>query len=185
MQDSDAAIEMLQEGGVGVLPTDTLYGLVGSALMPDAVERIYRLKERGSHKPLIVLISDIEQLEQFGVELSEELIKHLQAYWPGPYSIVLPTLDDQFEYLSRNTDTIAFRLPDKDELRELIRRTGPLVAPSANPEGFPPALSAEAAKKYFGTDVDFYVDEGELNGKPSTVLELNDEEVVILRSGAK
>jgi L-threonylcarbamoyladenylate synthase len=196
MQDLNDAATILQEGGVGVLPTDTLYGLVGSALMPDTIERIYKLKERNSQKPLIVLISDIEQLEQFGIELSEVLTEQLAAYWPqssrvperdaprdelGAYSIILPTLDDQFEYLSCNTDTIAFRLPDNDELRELIRVIGPIVAPSANPEGFPPATTIDAARKYFGTDVDFYVDGGALTGKPSTILAFDDDEIKVVR----
>lgn len=181
MQDFNDAAEIIQEGGAGVLPTDTLYGLVGSALMPDTVDRIYKLKERNSLKPLIVLISDTEQLEQFGIELSESLVEQLESYWPGAYSIILPTLDDQFEYLSRNTDTIAFRLPDNNELRELIRVTGPIVAPSANPEGFPPATTVDAAKKYFGTDVDFYVDGGELVGKPSTILAFDDDEIKVVR----
>ena len=195
MQDFNDAAAIIQEGGVGGLPTDTLYGLVGSALMPDTVDRIYKLKERNSLKPLIVLISDIAQLEQFGIELSEALVEQLESYWPhggaeegdtsagesGAYSIILPTLDDQFEYLSRNTDTIAFRLPDNNELRELIRATGPIVAPSANPEGFPPAITVDAAKKYFGTDVDFYVDGGDLSGKPSTILVLDDDEIKVVR----
>lgn len=175
------AINALKNGGVGVLPTDTLYGLVGSALMPDTVERIYQLKERNTHKPLIVLIADIDDLEQFGIALSLPLRAELENYWPGPYSIILPTIDDQFEYLSRNTDTIAFRLPDNDELHELIRKVGPLVAPSANIEGLPPATNIVAAKKYFGSDVDFYVDGGELAGKPSTLLEIDGGDIKIVR----
>lgn len=179
--DTSSIAESIQEGGVGILPTDTLYGLVGSALLPDTIDRIYQLKRRDKNKPLIVLISDIEQMEQFGIELSERLIEQLGSYWPGAYSIILPTIDDQFEYLSRNTDTIAFRLPDNDELRDLIRETGPIVAPSANIEGHTPATTVEEARKYFGTDVDFYVDGGELVGKPSTLLEFDGEEVNILR----
>jgi L-threonylcarbamoyladenylate synthase len=174
-------VESINEGGVGIIPTDTIYGLVGSALLPDTVDRIYQLKRRDKNKPLIVLISDIEQCEQFGIELSEKLIEQLGTYWPGPYSIILPTIDDQFEYLSRNTDAIAFRLPDNEELRDLIRETGPIVAPSANVEGSAPATTIEEARKYFGTDVDFYIDGGELAGKPSTLLEFDGEEVNILR----
>jgi L-threonylcarbamoyladenylate synthase len=179
--DTSIIIESINEGGVGIIPTDTIYGLVGSALLPDTIDRIYQLKRRDKNKPLIVLISDIEQMEQFGIELSERLTEQLESYWPGAYSIILPTIDDQFEYLSRNTDAIAFRLPDNEELRELIRETGPIVAPSANIEGSVPATTIEEARKYFGTDVDFYIDGGELTGKPSTLLEFDGEEVNILR----
>ena len=194
--DTSIISESINEGGVGIIPTDTIYGLVGSALLPDTIDRIYQLKRRDKNKPLIVLISDIDQMEQFGIELPERLIEQLEHYWPhggateidaprgkpGAYSIILPTIDDQFEYLSRNTDAIAFRLPDNEELRELIRETGPIVAPSANVEGMAPATTIEEARKYFGTDVDFYIDGGELTGKPSTLLEFDGEEVSILRN---
>ena len=174
-------ITLLKKGGVGVLPTDTLYGLVGSALLPDAVLRIYELKRRNETKPLIVLIAEVPDIEQFGVVLSEQLENSLAKYWPGAYSIRLPIIDDQFEYLSRGMDTIAFRLPDTEELREFLRETGPLVAPSANIENLPPATTIAEAKRYFGTDVDFYIDGGELRGKASTVIEFDDEEVIIHR----
>ena len=180
MQD-ESTIEFLAEGGMGILPTDTLYGLVTSALEPDSVERVYKIKQRDPSKPLIVLISDLEQVEQFGVILDDKLIEQLQSYWPGRYSIVLPIVDEQFEYLSRGTDTIAFHLPDNDELRELIRNVGPIVAPSANPEGYPPATTVDEAQKYFGSDVDFYVDGGTLDGKPSTLLSIENGEVEVIR----
>jgi L-threonylcarbamoyladenylate synthase len=180
-QDRDSIANILLDGGVGIIPTDTLYGIVGSALNADAVERIYKLKKRNKKKPLIVLIPEIDTLEQFGVVLSESLRKQLSAYWPGPYSVILPVIDEQFDYLSCGSDTIAFRVPDKQDLIELLRATGPLVAPSANTEGNPPAEHIGAAKKYFGSDVDFYVDGGELNNKPSTVLEFDGDEARIVR----
>ena len=188
----ETTIEFLTEGGMGILPTDTLYGLVTTALDPDAVERVYSIKQRNPSKPLIVLISDLEQVEQFGIVLDDALIEQLTSYWPacaelvaagrpGPYSIVLPTVDDQYEYLSRGGDAIAFRLPDNEELRELIRIVGPLVAPSANPEGYPPATTLDEAQKYFGSDVDFYVDGGTLDGKPSTLIRIENGEVEVIR----
>ncbi len=181
MPEWEHAEVVLKEGGVGVLPTDTLYGIVGSALVPETVERIYELKHRDERKPLIVLISDIEMLEQFGVVLSEELMGKLAAYWPGPYTVILPTIDDEFSYLHRGGGTIGFRLPDNDDLRELIRAVGPIVAPSANIEGRPPAKNITEAQTCFGSDGDFYVDGGELTGKPSTILEFDGEKIRTIR----
>lgn len=180
--DYTEAIEALQDGGIGVIPTDTVYGVVGSALLPDTIDRIYELKRRQKNKPLIVLISDIEMLEQFGIELSESLRAHLAKHWPGPVSVILPTLDDQFEYLSRGTDTIAFRLPADADLQELIRQVGPLVAPSANMEGMAPATTTDEARRYFGTDVDFYIDGGVRDGAPSTILLFDGEAEEVVRA---
>ena len=180
-KDQEEIVEMLQEGNVGVLPTDTLYGLVGSALNPEAVERIYTLKERDASKPLIVLISNIDELERFGVIISEELKEQLSAYWPGKNSIILPTVDEEFEYIHRGKDMIAFRLPDNDELLALLQKTGPLVAPSVNPEGMPPAKSVAEAQKYFGSDIAFYIDGGVLEGPASTLLRYDDGKMVVIR----
>jgi len=174
-------VELLRSGAVGVLPTDTIYALAGSALIPDTVDRIYELKRRDANKPCIVLISDVHELEQFGVVLSEELLETLTRYWPGPYSIILPIIDDQFEYLHRGTDSIAFRIPDNAELLSFLNETGPLIVPSANIEGQKPATTIAEAKKYFGDDIDFAIDGGTLDGEPSTVLRLDEDGPMIIR----
>lgn len=180
--DIERAIMFIQNGGVGVLPTDTLYGLVGSALNVDTVDRIYDLKQRNPDKPLIVLISDVAELEQFGIVTSDSLLERLRIYWPGPFTVILPTIDDQFEYLHRGTNNIAFRLPDDVQLIDLISQTGPIVAPSANVEGMAPATNTDEARAYFGTDVDFYVEGEDLRGNPSTIISFDGDEVVIERS---
>lgn len=179
--DHSEIVEQILNGGIGILPTDTVYGIVGSAFESDAVERIYQTKKRDHRKPLIVLIGHIDDVERFGVVLNASLRLQLSTYWPGPYSIILPTIDEQFEYLHRGTDAIAFRLPENDDLLQLISETGPLVAPSANPEGHPPATSIPEARLYFGDEVDFYLDNGVLDGKPSTLLRYNDGEFAIVR----
>jgi L-threonylcarbamoyladenylate synthase len=164
-----------QFGAIGILPTDTLYGLVGSALIPETVEKIYEIKKRNPEKPLIVLISEIDDLERFGVVVSDQLRNQLEEYWPGAVSIVLPTIDETFDYLSRGQGTIAFRLPDNDELLDFLAATGPLVAPSANPEGLPPAETITEAKEYFGDSVSFYQDGGEKKGSPSRIISIDED----------
>jgi L-threonylcarbamoyladenylate synthase len=173
--ETEKASAILLAGGVGILPTDTLYGVLGSALSADAVDRIYALKRRDRRKPFIVLIAEMNDVERFGVVLSDAVRQELAKYWPGPTSIILPTVDDSFTYLDRGTDAIAFRVPNDDDLRALLRETGPLVAPSANVEGASPATTIEEARKYFGTEVDFYVDGGALDGKPSKLIALDED----------
>ncbi len=173
----------LRNGAVGVIATDTLYGLVGSAFYPDVVARIFQLKRRNINKPVIVLVSDVEQMKYFGIELTRDVLRALQTYWPGRYSIVLPTKENaKFDYLTRGTGTIAFRMPDRADLFELIDLSGPIVAPSANIEGEPPATTIEEAQRYFGEEIDFYADAGKVEGKASTVITFEGDQVKYLRN---
>ncbi len=173
--DTEEAIEQIHLGQVGVIPTDTLYGLVGTAMVPETVTRIYELKKRDPEKPLIVLVSAIEDLEQFGVVVGDALYSRLEQHWPGPVSIILPTIDETFSYLERGSGGIAFRVPNDGELLSLLEATGPLVAPSANPEGLPPATTIKEAKDYFGSDVMFYLDGGKKDAVPSTLIRIDED----------
>jgi len=175
---------VLRRGGVGILPTDTLYGIVGSALNKKTVEKIYRLRKRNPKKPMIILIGSIRDLARFGVVLSGADKKILRSLWPGSVSVILPARARIFSYLHRGTKTLAFRLPKDRWLRLLLLKTGPLVAPSANWEGKPPAKTIAAAKKYFKDRVDFYIDSGRRDVKPSTIISLASGTVTVLRRGA-
>ncbi len=188
MQVDNKIIEKIKQGGVGVLPTDTLYGLVGLALSKEAVERIYRLKKRSLEKPLIILISDIKDIKMFGVghrTLSENVSGVLERFWPGKVSIALPCPDLKIVHLHTRNGTMGFRLPKPKWLQDLLKKTGPLVAPSANLEGEEPAKTIEQAKKYFGNNIDFYVDAGKLESKPSTLIRFEDNKVIVMRQGSK
>ncbi len=184
------AREMLMAGGVGVMPTDTLYGIVGSALRSRTVARIYRLRRRSPKKPMIILIGDVRDVSRFGVHLDRATSKLLKKVWPGKVSVVLPIAEGRasvlkkFKYLHRGGGSLAFRLPRPAWLRAMLQKTGPLVAPSANFEGALPAKTIAAAKKYFGDRADFYIDAGRLNAKPSTLIEIKHGAANILRRGA-
>ena len=166
--------EILKKEGIGVLPTDTIYGLVGSAFSKKAVERIYKVKKRKEDKPFIILISSLKDLKLFELEPSKEILALLRKIFPAKVSIILPYHNNnrKFFFLHRGKNCLAFRLPEKLWLRRILSKTGPLVAPSANLEGKAPAETIAEAKKYFGDKVDFYFNKGKLKGKPSIVLEL-------------
>ncbi|MEX0919083.1 MAG: L-threonylcarbamoyladenylate synthase, partial [Candidatus Paceibacterota bacterium] len=157
MSAREKAIIELQQGGIGVMPTDTLYGLVGSARQPATVEKIYQLKGREKDKPLIVLISSLDDLSSLGVKLTPAEKAVCADYWPGPVSIVLSCPLEKLDYLHRGTKTLASRLPADPDLCSFIRQTGPLVAPSANPAGAEPAQTIKEARGYFGEKIDFYL----------------------------
>lgn len=177
-------VHLLKQGQVGVLATDTIYGLVGSALIEGAVEKIYQLRQRNPHKPMITLISSINDLNHFNINPEPEIKKFLEEIWPNPVSVILPCPEEKFSYLHRGTKSLAFRLPKKKSLIELIKETGPLVAPSANLEGMKEAETIEEAKKYFGERAAFYVDEGRLSSPPSTLIKIEDKKIILLREGA-
>lgn len=171
-------INILNNGGVAVIPTDTIYGVVGQALSEDTVEKIYQIKGRRPEKPFIILISDVNQLKDFGVDIKKDVGK----YWPGPNSLIFKTtLAHQLSYLTRGGETLAFRLPDNDDVRGLIKETGPLVAPSANPEGLEPAQDIKKAKEYFGDKVDYYLDVGELIGASSSLYDMSGKTTIKIR----
>lgn len=180
---SSKLIEILKNDGVGILPTDTLYGLVGKALSDKAVRKIYNLKKRDSKKPSIVLISDTDDLGLFKVKFGKRE-EFLTKYWPGKISVVLPCPFDEFDQIHRGGNTIAFRVPKHEKLRALLEWTGPLMAPSANPEEQEPAKTISKARDYFGDKVDFYVDQGKKVSKPSTLIKFENNSIKVLRKGA-
>jgi L-threonylcarbamoyladenylate synthase len=183
--DSPAYAELagfVKNGGVGVIPTDTVYGIVASAANETAVERLYRLRKRDAGKPCIVLVGERDQIiDTAGWRAIDWYVT--QRYWPGPFSIVLPATDATPAYLRRDGQTLAYRLPDYPELRELLRQAGPVIAPTANLQGEPPATTLAEAQAYFGDTVDFYVDAGRRVGQPSTLITTEGGKVTVLRQG--
>jgi L-threonylcarbamoyladenylate synthase len=175
--------KILLNDGVGILPTDTIYGLVGLAFSKKAVERIYKLRRRNPKKPMIILISSFKDLDLFNIKIDYQFKKLLNKFWPGKVSIVLPCRSKKFVYLHRGTKTLAFRWPKKRDLINLIKKIGPLVAPSANPEGKPPAKTIEEARKYFKNKADFYIDAGEIRGLPSALIQIKNNDIILKRKG--
>lgn len=177
-------IKLLKMGKVGVMPTDTVYGIIGSALNPQTVEEIYRLRKRASDKPMIVLISSIDDTEKFFIKLTKEQEKVLEKIWPNPVSVVLPLNSEKFKYLHRGKNSLAFRIPKSEMILKILKKVGPIVAPSANYEGEKPSESIEDAEMYFGKEIAFYVDGGKIISRPSTIVKLSKEGYfTVLREG--
>lgn len=181
---SERTKEVLRGGGVVVLGTDTIYGVVGTALNQNTVERIYELRKRDKGKPMIVLISSMEDLRIFGIKPNETEKDILSELWPGGVSVILPFINPKFEYLSRGGGTLAFRVPGNEALRQMLHEIGPVVAPSANVEGKKSAETISEAEAYFGADVDFYEDAGRLEGESSTLVAIEAGRLKVVREGA-
>ena len=181
MWEDENLVKVLKGNGVVVMPTDTLYGIVGTARNLEVVERIYALRKRNPEKPCIILIGDIKELQKFSIILTPEQ-KKVIADFSTPTSFVLDCTDEKLSYLHRGSQTLAFRVPNPESLRALLLTVGPLVAPSANPEGKSAAENISQAKAYFGDSVDLYMDAGTLKGNPSRLIKLHkDGSINILR----
>ncbi len=179
----DSAVEIIKNGGLGVIPTDTIYGIIASAQNEKAVQEIYQKKKRNLSKPLIILISNKKELAKFMIKINSWQEKYLNSVWPGKTSVIVDCPFDQFRYIHRGTNKISFRCPQKEELRYFLQKTGPVVAPSANTEGMPPATNIKEAQEYFGDDI-FYINEGEINESPSTIVDITNNYVNVIRPGS-
>lgn len=179
----DGLSEQLQDpGAIGVIPTDTVYGLAARAADEAAAARLYALKRRDD-KPGTLIAADIGQLEDLG--LKHRYLKAVEQFWPGAVSVVIPASDPALKYLHRGKMSLAVRIPAGEELHKLLKKTGPLLTSSANPPGESPAATIAQAREYFGAEVDFYEDGGDLSGRePSTVIRIVDDAVEVLRPGA-
>jgi L-threonylcarbamoyladenylate synthase len=179
---SEQAIAVLLQGGVGVLPTDTVYGLVARVQDPAAVTRFYALKHR-DHKPGTVIAASVQQLIDLGV--SQQHLDRVRQWWPNSLSVETP-LGSNLAYLHQDTGRQAFRVVADEQLQQLLQHTGPLVTSSANQPGLPGAVNIDQAQAYFGDTVDFYVDGGDRSGRaPSTIIRLaEDGTIEVIRHGA-
>lgn len=177
--------KFLKEDGVGVVPTDTLYGLVASAFSKKAIEKIYEIKERDKSKALIVLICSLKDLEKFEIRVGKDEAKILEKFWPGEVSVLLSCKNSKFKYIHRGTNEIAFRMigVKNKNLFNLLKSVGPIVAPSCNKESLKPAETISEAKEYFGGNMDFYIYGGKRVGAPSTLIRIKDDKIEVLRQG--
>ena len=174
-------LTLLKAGGVGVLPTDTVYGLVCRAADQAAVAKLYALKHREG-KPGTIVASKLQQLIDLG--LRARYLKAVEAFWPNPLSVVIPS-GDELKYLHMGQHSLAVRIPANDAMREFLAHTGPLLTSSANMPGEPTATNLAEAQAYFGDQVDFYVDGGTITDPvPSTVIRILDDAIEVLRKGA-
>ena len=171
----------LREGGVVLLPTDTIYGLHALARDETAVARIAAMKGREETKPFIVLASSVDELETLGVELSAERADALRTIWPAPLTVILPLRVPIAA--SRGASTLAVRIPALEWLRDLVARTGPLVSTSANRSGEPAATTPSLGDEEMQNALDGIVDGGERNGTPSAILDLTSSEPRFIREG--
>ncbi len=180
--DDPALIAILQQGGVGVIPTDTVYGLVAPTTYLLAIAKLYQIKHR-DHPPGTLIAASIDQLANLGFDSAD--LKRAQFYWPNPLSVILNASDVPMS-IRADRQSLPVRIPAHEPLTRLLRNVGPLMTTSANPPGLHTSSTIDEAIKYFGDQVDFYVDGGDLGERPpSTIIGFEDNgQIIVYRQGA-
>ncbi len=181
----DRAAALLRSGGIVAFPTETVYGLGAAAFDEKAVARVFEAKRRPSFDPLIVHVSNPEQLAAVVREISATATALIERFWPGPLTLVLPKTSAVPDLVTAGLSSVAVRMPRHPLALELIARAGgPIAAPSANPFGYVSPTEAAHVLRHLGDRVDMVLDGGPCAiGLESTVLSLVDGRPTLLRPG--
>lgn len=165
---------ILKNGGIVAIPTETVYGLAGNALSSDSAEKIFKAKGRPSDNPFIVHISEMSEWDSLVSSIPEPARELAERFWPGPLTIILPKSDKIPLTVSGGLPTVGVRMPKNEIARAIIKECGfPLAAPSANTSGKPSPTKAEHVKEDLYGKIDAIVDGGECDvGVESTVISL-------------
>lgn len=174
---------LVQAGGVVAIPTESSYGLGASPFYTNALERLCRLKGRSDDKPILVLIAEPAQVDLLVREIPPAARLLMEAFWPGPLTIVLPAKASLPAALTAGTGSVGVRCTAYAPLANLLRVTGPLTGTSANRSGDPPAQTAETVQTILGSEIAAILDAGTaLSGLPSTVVDAR-APVTLIREG--
>ena len=180
------AAELLKNGQLVAVPTETVYGLAGNGLDARAVEQIYEVKGRPSVKPLSLMVPGAEAMEAYCEAIPPQAKRLAARFWPGPLTIVLKARELVPDIVRAGGETVGLRCPDHPLTMELLRRAGvPFAAPSANPSGAPSPKTAAEVRDYFDGQIAAIVDGGACGiGKESTILDMSRTPYRVLRQGA-
>ncbi|MHC4944048.1 MAG: L-threonylcarbamoyladenylate synthase [Planctomycetota bacterium] len=166
----------LSQGKIVAIPTETVYGLGANLDHSEAMERLISLKSRPGEKPFTLHLADLDEVERYTAAPNRFAQKLIARYWPGPMTLILPGLSDR---------PVGLRVPGLPLTRDIIRQAGvPVVMPSANPSGDPPACTAKEVKSYFEGRIELVVDDGKSKiGDPSTIVRIEDDSFSLVRTG--
>ena len=177
---------IIRQGGIIVFPTETVYGIGTNGLDSKSISKLYHVKQRPLNKPISLLVSSLEMVKAVTENISDIEYKLMEAFFPGPLTIILKKNKAVPNNLTNNTDTVGIRLPDNIIARKLIEYANvPIATPSANISGKPSGINIQDIIKDFGDKVDYYIDGGPSKlGIGSTIVKIDGNEPIILRKGS-
>ena len=177
------AKEQLDKSQVVAFPTETVMGLGIYFDDPKAYQLLNKIKNRPEDKPYTLMLGDVKDIEKYAY-LSNQDLKIVKAFMPGPVTLLLKAKENVPEYVTHNTGVIGIRVPALQLVCDFINYCGkPLLVPSANKSGEKPALTWLEVKQVFGNEVAYVFDSDSLRQSPSTIIDLTSEQVKILREG--
>lgn len=182
----EKAAELIKQGKIVVFPTETVYGIGTNGLDENAVKKLYDVKQRPLNKPISLLVSNIEMVNQIAKDITDIEYKIMERFFPGPLTIILKKKDVVPDIVTAGQDTVGVRMPSGEIAKKLVEMAGvPIAAPSANITGQPSGTNLQEIKKHFEGKVDFYIDGGESElGVSSTIVQVIDGKAQILRQGS-
>jgi L-threonylcarbamoyladenylate synthase len=175
----------LQAGAAAIIPTDTLYGIAVDGNLPQAVKKVYDIKNRDAQKPLILFVENIDKLKNFGIFPDEKQKDILKQYWPGALTAIFSFCERQ-KLSGFSHPTIGIRVPDHQPLLQVLQKyPGNLLTTSANRSGLPSHPDPEVLFNEFKNDIEWLIEDGILtDARPSTVVDMSQRKFKILRQGS-
>jgi L-threonylcarbamoyladenylate synthase len=185
-KDISKAVQLLSDGDIIAIPTETVYGLAGNIFNENAIRQIFKTKERPLFNPLIVHIAKDKPLATVARHVPKKAQELADAFWPGPLTLVLKKQDAIPDIVTAGKDTVAVRVPNHNLTQDLLKRLNfPIAAPSANPFGSISPTKAAHVDHYFKTKIKMVLDGGACHkGIESTIIGFEDDQPIIYRLGA-
>lgn len=178
--------EIIKNGGIVVFPTETVYGIGANGLDENAVKRLYNIKQRPINKPISLLVSNMDMVNQVAKDITDLEYKLMEEFFPGPFTIILKKKDIVPDIVTAGQGTVGIRIPAGEIARKLVEYANvPIATPSANISGKPSSTNFDSVMKDFKGKVDFFIDGGESKlGIASTIVKVIDGVPHILRQGS-
>ncbi len=180
----DKIVEIINSSGLVISPTDTVYGIMGDALNKESIKNVYDVKHRDYKKPLILLMSSIDMIKEYTLDISEDEMNLMKKFFPGCMTLLLRRNSKVDDMICNNGEYVGVRIPDNKDLLSIIEKLGrPVFSTSCNISGNDVVRSIDEIDEEIISKVDYIYDGGYIDSVSSTVVRIDNGEVVILREG--
>ncbi len=177
-------IDLLKQGKLAIIPTDTTYGIICDATNIEAVKKVFVTKKRSSNKPLIILVSDINMLKEYTKDINSLETEIIEKYMPGPLSILLPKNNNIDDLVTASSPLVGIRIPNNQDLITLITKINkPIIATSANISGDDVITNANEINNELLKNIDYVDDGGTITSVASTIIKIENDKIKFLREG--